>query len=227
MAYTWHFEAIAQYQEAFARGLAVTLELSLLAIAIALVLGTILGVARVFFPNKMVRQAIGALIELLRALPKIVAMVWIFYAFPALSGVRLPAFESALAALAIISAAFVAEIVRGGIEATPKGQIEAAKVLGMSKLQIVTSIVMPQVFMRNAPAFMGEFTTSIKDSTLAVIIGVNELLHATSTAATISYRPMELYTALGLLFLLVILPLSFLSKKLEFKEIIRTKKAAR
>lgn len=151
-------------------------------------------------------------------------MVWIFYAFPTLSGIQLPGFESALAALALISSAFVAEIVRGGIEAIPKGQIEAAEVLGMNRMQIITSIVLPQVFMMNAPAFMGEFTTSIKDSTLAVIIGVNELLHSTSTAATISYRPMELYTALGLLFLLVILPLSLLSKRLEFKEMVKARR---
>ena len=224
MAYAWHFEAVWQYKDAFARGLTVTLELSLLAIAIALVLGTVLGVARVYFPDKRARDALAALIEVLRALPKIVLMVWIFYAFPVLSGIRLPAFESALAALSVVSAAFIAEIVRAGIEAIPKGQIEAAKVLGMSQTQIITSIVLPQVFMINAPAFMGEFTTEIKDSTLAVIIGVNELLYVTNIGATVSYRPMELYTALGVLFVLVILPLSLVSKKLEFGKIVKKKK---
>ena len=70
---------------------------------------------------------------------------------------------------------------------------------------------------------MGEFTTSMKDSTLAVIIGVNELMHNVSTAAVLSFRPMELYTVLGILFLLIILPISVLSKRLEFKELTKNK----
>lgn len=221
MEYIWHFEVVSQYKDAFVRGLVTTVELSLLSIAIALVLGTLLGVARVYSPSQHVRNALAALIEALRALPKIVLMVWVFYALPMLGGIQLPAFETAVFSLAVISSAFIAEIVRAGVEAIPKGQIEAAKSLGMSDFWILRSIVLPQVFIRNAPAFMGEFTTSIKDSTLAVIIGVNELLHATSNAAVLSYRPMELYTVLGILFLLTVLPLSLLSKKLEFKEIIK------
>jgi polar amino acid transport system permease protein len=223
MAYNWHFETAWQYKDAFTRGAVITLELSLLSIVIALVIGTLLGVARVFFPNYVVRKMLGLVIELLRALPKIVAMVWIFYAFPSISGIQLPVFESALVALSVISAAFIAEIIRAGIEAIPKGQLEAAKSLGMSKIETIKSIVLPQVFMRNAPAFMGEFSNLIKDSTLAVIIGVNELLHATSDAAILSYRPMELYTVLGLLFLVIITPLSLLSKKLEFKELVKVR----
>jgi polar amino acid transport system permease protein len=219
--YSWHFEVIWQYKDAFARGLITTLELTFLIIAIALILGTILGVARVFFPNQHIRKGIAILIEILRALPKIVLIVWVFYALPILSSMQLPAFESAVVALSIVSAAFVAEIIRAGIEAIPKGQIEAAKMLGMHDVEIIRSIILPQVFMRNAPTLMGECTTIIKDSTLVVIIGVNELLHVTSDAAILSYRPMELYTVLGLLFLAIVIPLSWLSKKLEFKEMTK------
>ena len=222
MEYLWHFEVVLQYLPTIIRGLAITVELSLISIAIALVLGTLLGVARVYAPNRSIRSALAALIEVLRAIPKIVLMVWIFYALPGL-GVQLPAFETAVVSLGIVSAAFIAEIVRAGIEAIPKGQIDAAKSLGMNDLQIIRSIVLPQVFMRNAPAFMGEFTTSMKDSTLAVIIGVNELMHNVSTAAVLSFRPMELYTALGIMFLLIILPISVLSKRLEFKELTKNK----
>lgn len=77
--------------------------------------------------------------------------------------------------------------------------------------------------MRNVPALMGEFPTNMKDSTLAMIIGVNELLYVTSSVAILSYRPMELYTVLGLLFLILIIPLSMLSKKLEFGELLKKK----
>lgn len=219
--YNWHFEVVLKYQDAILNGLIVTLELSVLSIFIALIIGTTLGVLRVFSKDKNMRDILSAVIELLRAVPKIVLMVWLFYAFPLISGIHLPAFETALLSLSIVSSAFVAEIVRSGIESIPKGQIEAAKVLGMSNNQILLSIVLPQAFMRTAPAIMGEFTTTIKDSSLAVIIGVNELLHNVSSAATLSYRPMELYTVLGLLFLLIIIPLSLLSKKLEFKELIK------
>lgn len=223
MVYAWHFEAVWQYKDAFARGIAVTLELSLLAIAIALALGTALAIAKCFFPDKRVRTIVAGVIEVLRAFPVIVLIVWFFYACPILTGVRLPPFESALLALSLIASSFMAEIIRAGIEAVPKGQLEAARVLGMSELQIIASIVLPQAFRRNAAAIMGECSTIIKDSSLAVIIGVNELLHVTSNAAVNSYRPMELYTVLGLLFLAIILPLSAASKKLEFKEIMRNR----
>jgi polar amino acid transport system permease protein len=219
--YTWHFEVILQYGDALLRGLVTTVGLSLLSMAIALVLGTVIGVARVYSPYVWTRRMLAGLIELLRAMPKIVLLVWLFYAFPVLSGVHLPPFETAIAAISVVSSAFVAEIVRAGIEAVPEGQVEAATTLGMSKLRTIRSIVLPQAFMRNAPALMGEFTVNMKDSAFAMIIGVNELLHTISGAAVLSYRPMELYTALGILFLVIIVPISLLSKRLEFKELTK------
>jgi polar amino acid transport system permease protein len=219
--YTWHPEVIFQYKEALIRGFITTAELSLLSIVIALVLGTFLGVARVYTTNKYIRTALSGLIEILRAMPKIVMLVWLFYAFPVLTGIRLPPFETAVVGLSIISTAFIAEIVRAGIEAIPKGQIESATSLGMSRLHTIRSIVLPQVFMRNAPAIMGEFSATIKDSAIAMIIGVNELLHVTNGVGVSTYRPMELYSALGLMFLLLIIPISILSKKLEFKELTK------
>jgi polar amino acid transport system permease protein len=222
--YVWHFEFILQYSDALIRGFVTTAELSLLSMLIALVLGTLLGVARIYSPSEWIRKTLAGLIEVLRAMPKVVVIVWMFYAFPVLSGINLPAFETAVAAISIVSAAFVAEIVRAGIESIPKGQIEAAQTLGMSKLQIVQSIVLPQAFMRNAPAFMGEFTVNIKDSAFAMIIGVGELMNITSGVALLSYRPLELYSVLGLLFLLLIMPLSMLSKRLEFRNIMNNKR---
>jgi polar amino acid transport system permease protein len=220
--YAWHFEVIFQYVDALIQGFLTTAALSLLTIAVALILGTLLGVARCYSSNHL-SAGLAALIEILRAAPKVVMIVWFFYAFPVFTGIHFPPFETALLAMSLISSAFIAEIVRGGIEAIPKGQIEAARLLGMEDIQILKSIVLPQVFMRNAPAFMGEFSTTIKDSALATLIGVNELLHVTNNAAVLSYRPMELYTALGILFLLLIVPISLLSKKLEFKELTKTR----
>lgn len=223
MSYIWHFEVVWQYKDAFVHGLITTIELSFLTIVIALIIGTTLGATRVFFPNKHIRNGIAALIELLRAIPKMVLLIWVFYALPMIGGNDFSAFESALISLSLVSSAFVAEIVRSGIEAIPQGQIEAARIMGMSEFQIITSIILPQVFMKNMPSFMNEFTTAIKDSTLAVMIGVNELLHATSDSAVFSYRPIELYTTLGIIFLLILIPLSLLTKKLEFKDIIKAR----
>lgn len=220
MPYAWNFAVIGQYSQGFANAFVVTIELSLAVIVIATVAGTLLGVIR--SRNTPLSKLAGVLTEFLRAIPKIVLIVWLYYAFPILTGIQLPAFATAVIALSLISSAFVAEVVRAGIEAVPRGQVEAAQALGMGEKQTMLNIVLPQALMRSVPSLTGEYSTIVKDSSLAVIIGVGELLHATMNAGTISYRPLELYTFLGLLFIAIILPMSLLSKRLEFKNLVKS-----
>ena len=220
MAYTWHFEVVWQYKEAIFFGLLTTLLMSIIVIVCSTILRTIIGTLRCTLKNKLVIKLLTYYVDVFRSIPKIVLMVWIFYALP-ITGINIPAFETATIALILVATAFVSEIVRSGIEAIPKGQIESAKILGYTKIQVIRYIILPQVFMRNMPQIINEFATIMKDTTLAVIIGVNELLHNISNAAVLSYRPLELYTILGILFLAIILPITILSKKLEFKERIK------
>lgn len=217
MAYAWQFDVVGQFQAAFVSGLAVTLALSAATIVLATVVGIALAVLRLYAPHSGVRWVVGAWVELFRAIPILVLLVWTFYALPLLSGIRLDGFWTAVSCLVLVSSAFVAEIVRAGLQAVPKGQIEAARVLGYSRWQAVRHIVLPQALQRNLPALVGEYAATVKNTTLATIIGVNELLHVVADASSLSYRPVELYTALGLLFLAVLLPLSLLSKRLEKK----------
>lgn len=215
MSYVWHFEAIGQFQGAFVNGLAVTLALSITSILLASVVGVLLAVLRLYSPWPLVRRLVGGWVDFFRAIPILVLLVWSFYALPLLSGLHLDSFTTAVLCLAFVSSAFVAEIVRAGMQAVPRGQVEAARVLGYGRWQMVWHIVLPQALRQQLPALVGEYAASVKNSTLATVIGVNELLHVVNDAATLSYRPVELYTALGLLFLLVLLPLIWVTQKLE------------
>ncbi len=223
MGYVFEFGIVLQYHEALLKGLFVTLQLSFWAIVLATLIGTIIALSRSFYPNSPFQKPLGVFVEFFRSIPVLVLMVWLFYAFPIITGIHFPAFETALLSLSLVSSAFIAEVLRAGLEAIPKGQLESAKLLGLSNFQTAVSIALPQAFYRNLPAIMGEYSSLIKLSPLAVILGVNELLHVTNTASILSYRPVEMYTVLGLLFLAIILPLSWLSKKLEFKNVFKTK----
>ncbi len=224
MTYVWSFGVIAQYQDAFIAGLGTTLLLSAVSLVLATLIGTSLAVSTWLSHAKWVRWTVRAVIEVFRNIPIIVILVWLFYALPLVTGVKLPAFGTAVLGLSLAEGAFIAEILRAGMDAIPKGQLEAARLLGLTPLQTLQHVVLPQAFLRNLPALFGEYAWTIKNSTLAVIIGVNELLHQATTAASLSYRPVELYTFVGIAFLVIILPLSYLSKRLEFHNfIVKTK----
>ena len=224
MPYSWHFEVIGQYAPAFWAGLQTTIALSVSVIFLSIVGGIGLAVLRKQGAFPPLSSFAGGLIEFLRAIPKLVILIWIYYAFPTLSGIRFSAFETAVIAFSIISAAFVAEIIRAGMESIPSGQIDAAQMLGLSHVQILRHVVLPQSILRSVPSLAGEFSTIVKDTGLAMFIGVNELILTTNTASSVSYRPLELYTALGIIFLLIIFPLSWISKRFEFKNWIKKMK---
>ena len=148
MGYDWQFADIVQYWPIFVRGGIVTVELTVGALVLALVIG----------------------------LP-LVQIVWIFYCFPILTGYQLNGVTTMIVALGIHSGAYVAEIVRAGINSIDHGQSAAAYAIGMSYGQALRRIVLPQALRRMIPPFVNEFANLIKLTTLGSTIAVSELLH--------------------------------------------------
>lgn len=188
-------------------GLGLTLLLSLLTAAGSLVLGTALGLGRVY-GKAWLRIPIVFYIDTQRAIPVLVILVWFYFAVPILTGISFHPFWAALMALTLHIAAYVAEIVRAGIESIRPGQIRAALALGMSRAQILRKVILPQATIRMLPAFGSVLTMAIKDTAIATVIAVPELMHRAETVAGQSYRPVEVYTAVMVAYFCVLFPVT-------------------
>jgi len=222
MDYTWSFRTVWLFKEALLKGTAVTVELTFLAILFGTAAGVLLAFGRLS-RLKIVCWPSVAFIELFRALPLLVLLVWLYFCLPIVSGVRISAFTTAAIALSMNLAAFAAETFRAGIEAIPRGQLEVARTLGMTPYQIRTRIVLPQAVRQMMPALVGLYVTMLKLSSLASVIAVGEVLHAANNIIANTYRPLEVYTAIALIYVALVLPATLLSQRLENKALFARK----
>jgi polar amino acid transport system permease protein len=214
VGYTWYFQIVWDYRGVFLRGAVITGELTVESLAIGVILGLILGLCRSarFAP---LRWPAAFYIELFRSTPILVQLVWIYYALPILSGVQMGNIASAAVGIGLYSAAYVAEIFRAGIQSIDRGQMDAAKSIGMRYQQAMRRIILPQAVRRMIPPFINEFATLIKLTTLASVLAVDELLHQSENLINNTYRPLEVYTALAVVFAVIIFPFIYLSQRLE------------
>ena len=212
--YVWHFDAVFDNLEVFADGAQVTAELTLFAFAIAVVLGLLIALARLS-RSATLRGPATFYVEAFRSTPALVQLVWIYYALPILTGIRLSGFTSIALGLGLHTAAYFSEIFRGGILSIERGQVDAAKSVGMIYFQAMRRIILPQAVRRMIPPFMNETANLIKLTTLGSILAVYELLHASDVLITSTYRPLEIYTATAIVFAMIIYPLIYMSRLLE------------
>ncbi|MBR8653809.1 amino acid ABC transporter permease [Achromobacter sp. Marseille-Q0513] len=176
--------------------------------ATSLVLATALGLLLVvlrLYAVKPLRWAAIALIDVLRAIPLLVLLVIVYYALPFV-GLRLPPFWAATAALSLVASAYIAETFRAGIEAVPAGQVEAARALGLSWPRMMTDIVLPQAIRFTIPPGTGIAISLIKDTALASVVAMPDLLKQATQAQAYYANPTPLIGA-AMLYLLLLLPL--------------------
>ena len=212
--YEWNFDIIWDYRMVYVRGAAITLGLSLSSFIFSMVLGLFIGIARQS-KNRYFSVPASWYVEVLRDTPVLVQIVWIFYCFPILVGLKMTAFWSCVVALSIHMSAYVAEILRAGIVSIDKGQVDAAKVLGMSYLQVMKRIILPQAFRRMLPPLVNNFADIMKLSALASVIGVYELLHSVDNVIMNNFRPLEMYSVLGIVYFILIFPVAFSARRAE------------
>jgi polar amino acid transport system permease protein len=190
-----------------ASGLGLTIFLSVAAITGALLFGGAVGLARCYGP-RWLTLPLTFYIDTMRAIPVLVVLVWTFFAFPLLTGWSLPPLWAALLALTIHLAAYVAEIVRAGVTSVRPGQTRAGLALGMSRTQVVRQIVLPQAIVRMLPAFGSILSITIKDTAIATVIAVPELMRQSETIAAQSFRPLEVFTTTMIVFFLLLFPVT-------------------
>jgi polar amino acid transport system permease protein len=212
--YQWDWNIILQYKGVFLHGALITLWLTLLVVVLGSILGVLIGLLRrssvPFFPI-----IAKIYIELFRALPILVLLIWLFYVSPILLGVQFSPFLTALIALSVNLSAFVAETVRASIESIPKHQFESGITLGLSSTQTMIFIILPQAVKNMLPNLLGLYVNQLKNSSLASVIAVGELLHRANSVISNTYRPLEIYTAVAVMYLLLIIPFTLLASWVE------------
>lgn len=195
------------------RGTLVTVGLSLAVIAAGTAAGVVLGVLR-FTPWRGVGAALGWAVELVRAVPLLLLMFFIFFGLPAL-GLQLPTFPAAVLAMSLWMTVNTAEVVRGGIQSIPTGQFEAARSVGLGWLPTMRHVIFPQAVRRMLPPFVGLCTILIKDTSLAAIIGVFELTRAAQETIERTLRSFEIYLAAAAIYFLICFPLTQFAQRAE------------
>ncbi|NOX71749.1 MAG: amino acid ABC transporter permease [Candidatus Micrarchaeota archaeon] len=206
----------------FLAGLIVTLLLALSTFACAFVIAIALVVIK-----KSGNMILGKIADIysfvFKSIPALVMIIWIYYALPLFLNVALSPFVAALVALSLNLSPFVSESIISGINAIPKGQYESALLLGMNKIQAMRFVVFPQVLKNIMPDLMGWFVTELKFTSLASIIGLNELLHVSNIIISHTFLPFEVYTMLALIYLLFVGAIEIAvkrSKRINYKVLI-------
>ena len=202
-----------EYPALLLYGLRLTLGVSLSALLLSVLFGTLLGVIRSLRLPVLGRLG-NAYVELVRGIPLIVLLSVVYYGLPAL-GITLGGFPSAVLALGLYSAAYTSEIVRGGLSSVPAGQLEAARSLGLSRVQSLRFVVLPQAWRVALPALGNEFVSLILGSSLASAVTLQELFAAGKYITNATYRQFEVYAVLALVYFLLTFTLTRLLRLAE------------
>ncbi|RSM78823.1 ectoine/hydroxyectoine ABC transporter permease subunit EhuD [Amycolatopsis sp. WAC 01375] len=210
----WSWEAAFDSIPLLLEGLLVTVEITLLASAVAYALGLVFAlIRRTGIP--VLSQAVTLFIEFVRSTPLLIQVFAIYYLVPPLTGFTMSAFVTGVVALGVHYATYAAEVYRAGIEAVPRGQWEAATALNLPRQRVWAAVVLPQAVPRVLPA-LGNYTISMfKETPLLLGIGVLDVLNRAKEVGAETFRVVEPYTLAGVLFLLVSLPASILVRRLE------------
>ncbi len=209
-------------------GLIVTLKVSAISIFFGIGLGLLTGLARIS-ANPALRMTAITYIELIRGSPLLVQIfIWYFVLGTLINSLlskfdisQVPPLWFGIASLAIFAGAYVAEIVRAGIQSVNRGQMEAARSLGMSNFNAMRHIIIPQAFRRILPPLAGQFISMIKDSSLLGVIAIRELTKATREAVSVSLQPFELWFLCAILYLILTFTFSMFVQYLEKRMVQR------
>jgi glutamine transport system permease protein len=188
-------------------GLEQTVLMSFTAIAISMVVGLAVALPGMS-ASKGWRRFNRVYVEVVRAVPILVLILWVYYGLPQLMGISIGVFGAGVLALALSDSAFQAEIFRAGIQSVNRGQYEAARTLSLNYADTMRFVILPQAIKRILPALGNQFVYMLKMSSLVSVIGMQELTRKANELVVTEYRPLEIYTILVLEYLVLILAVS-------------------
>ena len=205
MTHNWDFATIIQNWPVLWVGIKGTVLIFVVTVVLGLVGGLIVGICR-YSKSRVITWPARAFVEVFRNTPVLVQIIWFYYAFPILTGIDVDPFLAAVLGISLNTMAFSAEIYRAGIQSIEPGQWEAGKALGMSYQQTLRRIVMPVAIKRTLPALTNRGIEVFKMSTLASVVAYIETLNQAKLIADLNFNPIESYTAVALIFFVVLYP---------------------
>jgi len=218
-AFFWRFDAVLPYLTYLLAGVKMTVAVSVASIMLALVLGFFVALARMSRLAPM-RAAAGLYIDIWRSTPTLAQLLWIYYALPILVGIPLNVFVTGMIALGCHYSAYLAEIYRAGILAVPSGQTQGALALGMTKLQMLRRVLLPQAMTMMLPLIASQFVTLFKESALLSMISLEELMWHAQSLAGFTMRSVEVFTVTALLYMALTYPQTLIVNWLHRRAVI-------
>ena len=195
------------------RGAANTVVIAAAVTVLGTATGVLVGLLR-FTPWPWLGHAVAWTVEVVRAVPLLLLIFFIFFGLPAL-GIKVPTLPAAVLAMTLWMTVNTAEVVRGGIQSIPRGQFEAGRSSGLSELQMMRYVIFPQAVRRMIPPFVGLCTILVKDTSLAAIIGVFELTRAAQETIERTFKSFEIYLAAAAIYFVVCFPVTRLAQRAE------------
>jgi polar amino acid transport system permease protein len=210
-AYDWSL--IWTYRGDFLHGIAVALEVAVVAMVISVVVGLVLALMRMSKPPLSWFAAIY--INVFRGVPALVSVIWVYFGWSLLLGINFTVFQAGVIALVLLYGAFIAEIYRAALEAIPRGQREAGLALGMHPIRVFVQVVLPQATKIAIPNIGSMLIGMVKDTSTFTVVGLLELVRVTQNLNSTTFQPFVLYTAAAGTYVIVAFGLDFIFRTIE------------
>lgn len=210
------FDLLAEYGGALLTGLGITLQLTIIGILFASIIGVLCALVNVS-KNKYLKVITSIYINIIRGTPFLVQAYIIYFGLPMALGIRMSETTAGIVAISLNAGAYMAEIMRGGIEAVDKGQMEAARSLGLPYPKAMVKVILPQAIRTMTPSLINQFIITLKDTSILSIIGIRELTMAGKLVIAKNYESMAMWTLVALYYFVVIYGITKISRYIERK----------
>src|SRR6201996_7844956 len=211
MNYIWDFAILGKYSHLFWLGLGWTIAYTIGTIFLGTLIGLTVGILRLR-RLPVIDWLLVAYIEAFRCTPLLVQIIWFYYAFPVIIGVNIPAHIAAVSVLSLYGGAFYAEIVRGSIESVHRGQWDAARALGLKPWRVLRLGILPQALKPMLAPYVNQSVTQLKNTSLVSVIAVPDLVYNATLINADTYRPLEVYTAVALIYFAILFPSTLVAR---------------
>ncbi|HEX3413189.1 MAG TPA: amino acid ABC transporter permease [Stellaceae bacterium] len=216
MHYHWDLSMVLADPSRWWSAVGVTLLYSFATVAGGIIIGMVCGLA-LLSRRRWLTLPLEAYVEVFRCTPLLVQIVWFYYALPILLNFSLPAWLAAGLGLTLYMGAFCTEIFRAGVMSIGRGQWQAGRALGMTQIQLMRRIVLPQAVRRMVPPLVNQSITQLKNTALLYVVAVPDLMYTGSIVTAETYRPLEVYTSVAAMYFIILYPLTLFAKRLEVR----------
>jgi polar amino acid transport system permease protein len=216
MHYHWDLSMVLADSSRWWSAAGVTLLYSFATVVGGIVIGVICGLG-LLSRRRWLTLPLEGYVEVFRCTPLLVQIVWFYYALPILLNFSLPAWLAAGLGLTLYMGAFCAEIFRAGVISIGRGQWQAGRALGMTHIQLMRRIVLPQAVRRMVPPLVNQSITQLKNTALLYVVAVPDLMYTGSIVTAETYRPLEVYTSVAAMYFMMLYPMTLFAKRLEVR----------